>query len=133
MTYLFDTNVCIAAMRGHDAVRKNMQAHAPHDCAISTVSLYELHSGVERCSQPETERTKVECFIRPLHLLPFDKDAAMNTARIRWALEKLGQQIGPYDLMLAGQALTLDLILVTHNTKEFQRVPGLRLEDWQTT
>jgi tRNA(fMet)-specific endonuclease VapC len=95
MTYLFDTDVCLAAMRGQDAVRKNMQAHAPHDCAISTVSLYELYSGVERFAQPETERIKVECFIRPLHLLHFDKEAALNTARIRWSLEKLGQLIGP--------------------------------------
>jgi tRNA(fMet)-specific endonuclease VapC len=132
MIYLLDTNVCIAAMRGHDHVRKNMRAHAPHDCAISTVSIYELYSGVERCRQPETERMKVESFFRPLHLLPFDEEAAVTTARIRWSLEKQGQPIGSYDLMLAGQALTLDLILITDNTKEFQRVPELRLENWQS-
>ena len=132
MIYLLDTNVCIAAMRGNALVRQRLTTVAPTDCGISTVSLFELYSGVERCRSPGTERQKVELFVRALHLLPFDRDGAAHTARIRWHLERQGQLIGPYDLMLAGQALSLGVTLVTHNTGEFQRIPGLVLEDWQT-
>ena len=96
------------------------------------VSLYEEYSGVERCRQPVVERHKVDHLVRPLHLLPFDEIAAAHTARIRWHLEQQGEVIGPYDLMLAGQALALGVPLVTHNTAEFKRVPGLMLEDWQS-
>ncbi len=131
MTWLLDTNVCIAAMRGNPQVLQRLGTVAPTDCGISTVTLYELFSGVERCRQPTSEGQKVECFAAPLHLLPFDRDAAAHTARIRWHLEQQGKLIGPYDLMLAGQALSLGVTLVTHNTGEFQRVPGLQLADWQ--
>ncbi len=131
MTHLLDTNVCIAAMRGNSQVLKNFTAHVPADCGISSVTLYELLSGVERCQRPDTEKRKVEAFIEPLHLLPFDDDAAQHTARIRWYLEQRGKIIGPYDLMLAGQALSLEISLVTHNTREFRRVPELLLEDWE--
>jgi tRNA(fMet)-specific endonuclease VapC len=131
MKYLLDTNVCIAAMRGNAAVQRRLRQLTPNDCGVSTVSLYELHSGVERCRQPTSERLKVETFTRALHQLPFDHYAALHTARIRWQLEQQGKIIGPYDLMLAGQALSLGVILVTHNTSEFQRVSGLLFEDWQ--
>jgi tRNA(fMet)-specific endonuclease VapC len=131
MTHLLDTNVCIAAMRGNPEVREHLLARTPSDCGVSTVSLYELYAGVERCQQPVTERLKVDAFIRPLHRLPFDEAAAAQTARIRWHLERKGIPIGPYDLMLAGQSLALDLTLVTHNLREFGRVPGLKVEDWE--
>ncbi len=64
-------------------------------------------------------------------MLPFDWDAALKTAEIRFQLEKGGTTIGPYDLQLGGQALSLDLTLVTHDTREFKRVAGLRIENWQ--
>lgn len=79
--------------------------------------------------QPVTERQKVDPFASALHVLPVDRDAAEHTAR---HLERQGQMIGPYDLMLAGQALSLGVTLITHNTDEFQRVPGLALADWQS-
>jgi tRNA(fMet)-specific endonuclease VapC len=131
MTWLLDTNVCIAAMRGNPQVLRRLRAASPTDCGISTVTFYELFSGVERCSNPAAERQKVETFAAPLHLLPFDHDAAAHTARIRWQLEQRGNRIGPYDLMLGGQALALGVTLVTHNTREFGRIGGLKLEDWQ--
>jgi len=131
MTHLLDTNVCIAAMRGNPQVLRHLRSHAPADCGVSMVSLYELYAGVERCRQPASERHKVDAFVRPLQLLPFDQIAAAHTARIRWQLEQKGKVIGPYHLMLAGQALALGLPLVTHNIREFKRVPGIMLEDWQ--
>ena len=131
MTYLLDTNVCIAAMRGNDRVIRGLVARGPEDCAVSMVSVFELFAGVFRCNDPEREGQKVSTFLKPFHLLPFDWDSAVRTAEIRFQLEKTGTKIGPYDLQLSGQALALDLTLVTHNTREFQRVTGLRIEDWE--
>lgn len=131
MTYLLDTNVCIAAMRGNAKVVQGLGARSPEDCAVSMVSVFELFAGVFRCGDPEGEGQKVTTFLKPFHLLPFDWDSAMKTAEIRFQLEKAGMKIGPYDLQLSGQALSLDLTLVTHNTREFKRVTGLRIEDWE--
>lgn len=131
MVYLLDTNVCIAAMRGNSKVVQRLASRCPEDCAISMVSVFELFAGVLRCSDPEREGRKVSTFLEPFHLLPFDWDSALKTAEIRFQLEKNGTKIGPYDLQLSGQALVLDLTLVTHNTREFKRVTGLRIEDWE--
>ena len=132
MKFLLDTNVCIRLMRGDDAVRENLRQATPDDCAISMITVFELFAGVERCADPEKESIKVKRLLSAFHLLPFDWDSALRTATIRWQLEKSGQPIGPYDLQLAGQALALELTLITHNTREFSRVSGLSYEDWQT-
>lgn len=131
MTYLLDTNVCIAALRNLPRVMEKLASVSPNDCAVSMVSVQELFAGVLRCREPERERGKVEVFLGPVHLLPFDWDSAVATAKIRHDLGTRGIGIGPYDSQLAGQALALDLILVTHNVKEFGRVEGLRVEDWE--
>jgi tRNA(fMet)-specific endonuclease VapC len=131
MTYLLDTNVCIAAMRGNPKIVREVAARSPEDCAVSMVTVFELFAGVCRCNDPEGEGRKVSTFLEPFHLLPFDWDSALKTAEIRFQLENVGIKIGPYDLQLAGQALSLDLTLVTHNTREFKRVLGLRIEDWE--
>jgi len=132
MRYLLDTNTCIAVMRNHPKVVLRMAALSAGDCAISTITGYELFTGVEKCSQPAKERAKVELLLKTVYEVPFESGAAREAARIRAILESQGQPIGPYDVLLAGQALALSLILVTANTKEFSRVPGLSLEDWQT-
>ena len=131
MIYLLDTNVCIAAMRGNPRVLQELSRRRPEDCAISMVSVFELFAGVLRCKDPEGEARKVSVFLQIFHLLPFDWDAALKTAEIRCQLERSGTKIGPYDLQLGGQALALGLTLVTHNIREFQRLNGLRLEDWE--
>jgi tRNA(fMet)-specific endonuclease VapC len=131
MIYLLDTNVCIAAMRGKHKVVQKLAACRPEDCAVSMVSVYELFAGVSRCNDPVGEGHKVSRFLQPFHLLPFDWDSALKSAEVRFQLEQTSHRIGPYDLQLSGQALALDLTLVTHNTREFQRVTGLRIEDWQ--
>jgi len=131
MIYLLDTNVCIAAMRGNPNVVQGLATRSPEDCAVSMVSVFELFAGVFRCNDPEREGQKVSNFLKPFHLLPFDWDSALRSAEIRFQLEKADIKIGPYDLQLSGQALLLDLTLVTHNTREFKRVTGLRFEDWE--
>lgn len=130
MKYLLDTNVCIAAMRNHPAVVQRLSALAPRDCAISTVTSYELFTGVEKCVNPMRERLKVERLVNIVHQLEFDSMAAVEAARVRASLEASGQSIGPYDMLLAGHALATGLIFVTNNVAEFARVSGLSLENW---
>ncbi len=129
MIYLLDTNVCIGAMRGNPKVVQALHARSPEDCAVSMVSVFELFAGVFRCNEPEREGQKVVTLLEPFHLLPFDWGAAIKTAEIRYLLEKSGIKTGLYDQQLGGQAPSLDLTLVTHNTREFLRVNGLRVED----
>jgi len=132
LRYLLDTNTCIALMRSHPKVVQRMAAVPPGACAISAITGYELYTGVEKCSNPAKERAKVDLLLKTVQHLLFDFGAAEQAARIRALLESQGQPIGPYDVLLAGQALSGALILVTDNTKEFSRVPGLTLENWQT-
>ncbi|MEM1083000.1 MAG: type II toxin-antitoxin system VapC family toxin [Verrucomicrobiota bacterium] len=132
MKYLLDTNVCIRVMKGDPRVTARMRALRPDDCGVSMVSVYELFFGVERCRNPEREADKLLEFLKPLHLWPFDWDAALRTAAVRRQLEASGNRIGPYDLQLAGQALALDVVMVTNNTREFRRVEGLKVEDWES-
>ena len=133
MRYLLDTNACIAVMRNQANVVQRMSAVSPGECVISTVTSYELYTGVEKCADPPRERSKVSLLLGTLSILPFDDSAANAAARVRAALESQGQMIGPYDVMLAGQAISIGLVLVTHNVSEFSRVPGLTIEDWQAS
>jgi tRNA(fMet)-specific endonuclease VapC len=130
MRYLLDTNTCISVMRNHPAVVARMATVSPEDCAISTITSYELYTGVEKCSDPGREAAKVTTLLMTVHALPFDVAAAREGARIRAELESQGCSIGPYDLLLAGQAIAAGLTIVTANTSEFNRVRDLKIEDF---
>ena len=131
MRYLLDTNTCIAAMRHNALVVQRMAALAPGDCAISTITSYELVTGIEKCANPAKELSKVKLLLATVHELVFDAQAARVAGRLRALLEAQGCMIGPYDILLAGQALSAGLTLVTANTGEFSRVPAMSLENWQ--
>ena len=131
MRYLFDTNTCIDLMRNKPAVVARMAFVSPEDCAISTITSYELYTGVEKCSDPGREGAKVRTLLTTVHTLPFDAAAAKEGARIRAELESRGCLIGPYDILLAGHAVATGLILVTANTDEFSRVRELRTENFE--
>lgn len=131
MKYLLDTNVCIDAMRGRDEVVQNLTSMSPDDCAISTVSLFELEAGALKSNKPENELRKLSLLSDTLILFPWDKNAAKEAARIRFDLESTGRTIGAYDTLLAGHAIALGIILVTDNLKEFSRVEGLVIENWR--
>ena len=131
MTHLLDTQACVSILRGHLGAQARMASHLPSDLGVSMVSVFELFSGVEACRSPGKERARVELFLSPLILIPFDQEAARLAATIRRQLERQGRRIGPYDLLLAGQAISLDLTLVTENQREFSRIPNLRLESWE--
>ena len=132
MNLLLDTNVCVDVLRGHPKVMAQMEAVSPAECAISSVTAFELLSGVRRSAQPEREGKKLEKFFAVVGVLPFDTKAAAQAACIRSALEATGLKIGPYDLLIAGHALGNGCTLVTNNTREFSRIEGLRLLDWRS-
>jgi tRNA(fMet)-specific endonuclease VapC len=107
-----------------------MAAVPPTDCVVSTITSYELYTGVEKCSDSAKERAKVGLLLKTIHQAPFDAAAAIEAARIRALLESHGQSIGPYDLLLAGYARALTLVMVSANVNEFRRVPDLIVENW---
>lgn len=117
-------------MRHHAAVLSRLAAIRPGDCAISTITSYELYTGVEKCTDPARERAKVLLFLSTVRELAFDGAASLESGRIRALLESQGRPIGPYDILLAGHALATGMTLVTSNTSEFGRVPLLKIENW---
>ena len=130
MRYLLDTDTSVALLRNQSLAIARIERCSPDDCAISTITVYELMTGVRKCRRPEVEAAKVDTLMRQIHVLSFDDPAARQSAIIRVDLEKRGLPIGPYDLLIAGQALAADLMLVTSNQREFERIPGLKSEDW---
>jgi tRNA(fMet)-specific endonuclease VapC len=103
---------------------------AADNLCISTIVLTELLHDAAKSGRPEHNRREVERFAARLEVLPFDAAAADHAADIRASLERLGQTIGGYDLLIAGHARSRGLIMVTRNLGEFNRVAGLRCEDW---
>lgn len=130
LTYLLDTNIVIYTMKNRpQKVKTRFQQHHGR-MGISAVTVGELVFGAENSKQVERNLADIEAFASRVEVLPFDNKAAYHFGQIRAALYRLGQPIGAYDMMIAGQARASGLILVTNNAKEFKRVPGLLLEDW---
>lgn len=98
---------------------------------LCSVVVYELRYGAERSSDPPRGHAKLDLFLSPFISLPFDDQCARKCSEIRAELERTGRVIGPHDLQIAAIALQHGLTLVTHNTREFSRVAGLKLEDWE--
>ena len=130
LKYLLDTNIVIYTMKNRpQRVKIRFQQHHGQ-MGISTVTIGELVFGAEHSQQTERNLADLEALAARLEVLPFDNQAAYHFGQIRAALYRTGQPIGPYDMMIAGQARAAGLKLVTNNVKEFERVPGLLLENW---
>ena len=130
LRYMLDTNLCIRVLRDRPpSLRERFNAEADGLC-ISTIVLTELLHGAAKSARPIENRREVERFAARLEVLPFDAEAAEHAADIRATLERAGQTIGGYDLPIAGHARSRGLTIVTGNLGEFQRVAGLRCEDW---
>jgi len=128
--YLLDTNILIYTLKNRPRqVRDAFNSHVTQ-MAISTITVGELIYGAERSTQPERNLADIEGLIARLDVLDFDSHAATHFGQIRAELYAKGQPIGPYDMMIAGHARSRGLILVSNNMCEFERVPGLRLENW---
>ena len=127
---MLDTNLCIRALRDRPTgLRARFNAEADGLC-LSTVVLFELLHGAEKSARPAENRREVERFAGRLEVLAFDADAAAHAGEIRTVLERLGQVIGAYDLLIAGHARSRGLVVVTGNLDEFSLVAGLRSENW---
>lgn len=132
MNYLLDTNACIAYLNRADSqVRKHMQLLKPSQIVLCTVVEAELYYGVMKSADPIKNLERLLPFVRQFVSLPFDKAAAKEFGRIRAELSKAGTPIGPYDLQIAAIAVAHGVTVVTHNTREFTRVQGLQLVDWE--
>lgn len=130
LKFMLDTNTCIFTIKNRpESVREAFTRHQGQLC-ISTVTLMELIYGAEKSSSPERNLAVIEGFAARLEVLKYGLEAAAHTGQLRAELARAGQQIGPYDQMIAGHARSLGLIVVTSNRREFDRVPGLRVEDW---
>ena len=131
MRYLLDTNICIYLIKKRpSAVLERFRQHSPQDVAISTITLFELQYGIEKSRYRQRAEVALAKFLLPLNLIDIDHSAAIEAAAIRAKLEKNGMPIGPYDLLIAGLARSRAMTLVTNNTKEFERIVGLHLENW---
>ena len=131
MRYMLDTNICIYAIKKKpECVFQHLMAHDPAEVCISSVTYAELCHGVEKSSAVMKNRIALTLFLANIEILPFDDAAAGHYGSIRAALEKEGRPIGPLDTMIAGHARSKGYTVVTNNTGEFDRVPGLRTENW---
>lgn len=132
MRYLLDTNTCVDYMNGRwPSVVARVQRSDPDDLRLSSVAVAELRYGADKSARARENHARIDQLVQDLQGLDFDLDAAAAYGRIRADLEALGQTIGPNDLLIAAQALSQGLILVTNNLREFRRVKGLRIENWR--
>lgn len=126
--YLLDTNVIIALLKGNPAVTRAVRPHRPSELATSSIVLHELYFSAYK---GDSRRAFNDLTTLSLEVLSFSDEDAIRAGEIRAYLQVRGTPIGPYDVLIAGQALARDLTLVTRNTSEFERVEGLRVENWE--
>ncbi len=133
MIFLLDTNVCVVYLnQPQSMVSVQLHRYQPQDIAVCSVVKSELFFGAMKSQRSEQTLAKQQHFLAPFQSLSFDDEAALIFSKIRADLQRQGKPIGPYDLQIAAIALANDLTLVTHNTREFSRINGLRLVDWET-
>lgn len=132
MIYLLDTNVCIHLLNEkHPAILQHFRRHGPADIVMCSVVKAELLYGARRSQRVEANLQLLKVFFAPLQSLPFDDECAEHYGQIHADLLTQGKPIGPNDTLIAAIARAHDATLVTHNTGEFSRVAGLRMEDWE--
>lgn len=129
LRYLLDTNALIALLRGPaEVLNRRVRQHDPEEIGVSSISMHELYYGAYRSERTERNLALVDGL--RLQVIDFDSDDARESGAIRAHLAGRGMPIGPYDVLIAGQARGRGLTLVTANTAEFRRVPDLAVEDW---
>ena len=131
MKYLIDTNICIYIMnRRPPEVIQRFKRLEMGEVGISSITVSELHYGAWKSRYPDRDLKRLDEFLLPFEILPYDEAASRHYGMIRAHLEREGQAIGPLDLLIAAQALSRDIILITNNEKEFQRIELLKVENW---
>ena len=133
MKYLLDTNTCIRYLNGRSpAVFKRLNETSEAEICVCSVVKFELRYGALRSDNIEKSLAEQSTFLDRFVSLPFDDNAHIYAARIRADLARAGTPIGPNDVLIAAIALTNDLTLITHNTREFSRIVDLKIEDWES-
>lgn len=131
MTYMLDTNICIYVMKNRpERVLERFRKELDRGICISSITLAELEYGMKHSSNPVKNEQSLLKFLLPLSILPFGQAAASAYGKIRAYLQRKGTPIGPLDMLIAAHARAENMILVTNNVREFERVPGLELENW---
>ncbi|MFN0070448.1 MAG: type II toxin-antitoxin system VapC family toxin [Chloroflexota bacterium] len=129
---MLDTNACIGAIRRTSpVVLDRLREHSPGDVAISQIVQFELEYGACHSQQPQRNRARLEHFLRYIEAVDWGKKQSREAAKIRCELGRSGRPIGPYDVLIAAHARSIEATLVTHNTRELAHVPGLVIEDWE--
>jgi tRNA(fMet)-specific endonuclease VapC len=131
MKWMLDSDTCIALIKRQPPnLIKRLQAKAVGDVGISSITLAELRFGVSKSARRQQNEAALDQFLLPLDIAAFDELAADSYGDVRAELESNGTPIGPLDTLIAGHALSLNVVLVTHNMREFRRITGLRIDDW---
>ena len=128
--FAMDTNTLIYFFKGMGRVAERMLEVSPRRIGIPMIVVYEIESGIRKSEAPARRQRQFEELLETVSILPFDLEAARSAAELRASLEARGTPIGPLDTLIAGTALANNATLVTHNTREFSRVPDLVLDDW---
>jgi len=131
MKYLLDTNICIYLIKQRpSAVLDRFRALSAGEVGVSSITVAELQYGIEKSTFQEKNRAALTKFFLPLETVVFDSAAANAYGQIRAKLERAGTPIGAMDLLIAAQAVSLGVFLVTNNVREFERIEGLKIENW---
>jgi len=131
MRFLLDTNICIYIIKQKPPkVLEKFQTLTPSDVGVSSITVAELEYGAYKSQRQEQNRAALSQFLIPLEILPFDERATQTYGQIRAELERRGTVIGSMDMLIASQAISLGLTLVTNNVRELSQIPGLTLENW---
>lgn len=128
--FALDTNAVIHFFRKKGKVAERLLATPPAEIAIPAISAYEVETGIAKSGNPIKRRRQWRILLDRIVILPFDHSAATHSAKVRAKLEATGQPIGPLDTLIAGTVLAHNATLVSHNLREFSRVPGLAVIDW---
>ena len=130
MSWVLDTDTCIALIKQHPLALKKLRGKSIGQVGISSITLGELAFGAEKSSRSKEAREALSEFLVALEVACSDDVSAMAYGKVRASLAQRGTPIGPLDTLIGSHALQIDAVLVTHNTREFSRIDGLRLEDW---
>jgi tRNA(fMet)-specific endonuclease VapC len=134
MKWMLDTDTCIALIKGKPpSVLKKLRGKSVGQVGISSITLGELAFGAAKSGRRDESRAALAEFLLALEIASFDGDAASSYGQLRASLEKRRTPIGPLDTLIGAHAAALDVVLVTHNTREFGRIDTLRLEDWTSS
>lgn len=130
LRYMLDTCICVYVTKKRSGVVEEWMKHDSGELCISAITYAELYYGIEGSDRREESIAKLNELLEGITILDFGKEAAVEYGRIRQFLRRQGTPIGDRDMMIAAHANSLDLTLVTHNVREFTRVPGLEVVDW---